>query len=96
MKNYQPKPVLVNGESFQTIKEARDFMNAHLPADTQIPEWKIYYALRSGKTALEGFTLTYAEREGKASAPRQENRRRPGRDALMPELCTSGIEGYTR
>jgi hypothetical protein len=96
MKDYQPKPVMVNGESFPTIKEARDFMNAHLPAETQIPEWKIYYALRSGKTALEGFSLTYVEREVKAFAPRQENRRRPGCDALMPKLCTSRIGGYAR
>jgi hypothetical protein len=96
MKNYQPKPVHVNGVSFETIKEARAFMNDRLPAEAQIPEWKIYYALKSGKTALEGFSLAYAKRDHEAVEPGQEDRRQPGRDALMPKLCTSRIGGYAR
>lgn len=93
MSDYLPKAVSVNGTYFQTIKKARDYMNAHLPRDKQIPQWKIYYALSCGKKTLAGFALDYADHERHEWEMRPETPHVAGRDSLMARPCTSRL-GY--
>jgi hypothetical protein len=94
MSDYLPKAVNVDGNYCQTIKKARDYMNARLPRDKQIPQWKIYYALKCGKKTLAGFALDYADHERREWEARIEPMHRPGRDSLMARPCTSRL-GYS-
>jgi hypothetical protein len=93
VKDYLPKAVIVDGHYCETIKKARDYMNARLSRELQIPQWKIYYALSCGKKALSGFALDYADHERREWEPKPEPPHIAGRDSLMARPCTSRL-GY--